>query len=100
MMNMVTSVQLHDDVALALAFYPLPVFIGGILAFEMPSLSVMLTAVSGISALTALFMAGRHWNDPTSVVRRGKYRLVLAVTIAVPQVAAWLGIMLYMLFGR
>lgn len=63
---------LYDNVALALAVYP-----------------VLLVFVTCITAPAAIYVAVRHWNSPSSVVRRTKVRHVLAILIAAAQIAGW-----------
>jgi hypothetical protein len=42
-----------------------------------------------ITAPVAIYLAIRHWNAPTSVTRSSKWRLVLALIIAIAQVVGW-----------
>lgn len=66
---------LYDSLALAVAVYPMLVW-----------------PFTAISAPIALYIAIRHWNAPTSVVPRRKWRAVLAIIIALCQIAGWAAI--------
>jgi len=66
---------LYDNIALALAVYPVASVIG-----------IYFTI---ITAPIALYISIRHWNTPTSVVRLGKIRHVLAVLLSVLELAGW-----------
>jgi hypothetical protein len=63
---------LYDDIALALAVWPM----------------ILMCTLSFITAPAALFIAIRHWNAPNSVVRRGKARYILAIVLAALQLTA------------
>jgi hypothetical protein len=63
---------LHDNIALALAFYPLLVWCTTI-----------------FTAPAALFVAIRHWNSPRSIVHRTKIRFVIAIIVAGLEIAGW-----------
>ena len=76
---------LYDDLALSLAIVPL--------------ITVYLTLVT---APIALFVAIRHWKDPTSIIPRGKLRFILAIVLALLQLVGWvvlIGIMIKALSG-
>ncbi len=70
---------LHDSIALALATLPL--------------LTVWLSL---LGAPIALFVAIRYWKTPGSIVRRNKIRSVLAILLAVGQLAGWVWLIVYM----
>ena len=63
---------LYDSVALSLALYPLVIFYFTI-----------------ITAPMALFVAIRYWKSPLSLVRRSRYRFVIAMIVALLQIAGW-----------
>jgi len=63
---------LYDSMALALAVYPLLIFYFTI-----------------ITAPAALFVAIRHWNSPSSIIPRTKIRFVVAIVIALVELAGW-----------
>jgi hypothetical protein len=63
---------LHDNIALALAVYPLLIFY-----------------LTIFTAPVALFIAIRRWNSPRSIVHRTKIRYVLAIVIAGLELACW-----------
>lgn len=64
---------LYDSIAIRVALYPL-----------------ILWPFTLISALIAFYLALRHWNTPTSIVRRTKVRFVLAIFLSSLQILAWL----------
>ncbi len=72
---------LHDNIALALAIYPLVIFF-----------------VTCITAPAAIYVAVRHWNSASSVIPRTKVRHVLAIAIAALQIAGW-GVVLHRLLA-
>ena len=74
---------LYDNIALALALYPL-------LLFVYPS---------AIGAPMSLFVAIRRWNAPRSIVHPTRTLLVLAIILASLQIAGW-AVGLYFLTTR
>ncbi len=67
---------LYDDVALALAAYPLVIpFVGWI--------------CSPLTAPACLYVAFRYWRAPMGVVRRSRWRFVLAILLAVLTLLGW-----------
>lgn len=76
---------LYDDMALAIAALP----------FIIP----FLIYFSFILAPAALFIAVRHWNSPSSIIPRTKFRMVMAVMIALMEIAGWV-LIIYFLFSR
>lgn len=62
----------YDGIALSLVVYPMLIFY-----FTL------------ITAPMALFIAIRHWNSPRSLVSPGKIRFVIAIIIALLQLAGW-----------
>jgi len=73
---------LYDSIALSLSIIPLLIFY-----------------VTFITAPIALYLAIRYWNKPTSVLHRGKWRLILAISLAGLQIIGW-GAGLYFLLSR
>jgi hypothetical protein len=66
---------LYDSLALAVALFPM--------IFVYPTI---------ITAPIVLYIAIRRWNAPSSVVPRSRWRMVLAVIIALLQIAGWVAI--------
>jgi len=83
----ITSLERHrtlyDSAALGLALFPLVTF-----WFTL------------VTAPMALYIAIRHWNAPTSVVGRGKGRLVAAIILSGLQVLCWAVIIAYSVSSR
>jgi len=69
----------YDSIALALAIYPILMF--------------FLTIVT---APVTLYVAIRYWNAPQSIVRRSRVRFVLAIVIALAQIAGWTALIISM----
>jgi hypothetical protein len=63
---------LYDSVALYLAFLPLFFFF-----------------ITPITAPAAVYVALRYWRTPISVLPRVRFRFVLALLIAIAQIAGW-----------
>jgi len=66
---------LYDSIALSLAIYPLLIFY-----FTL------------ITAPATLFIAIRFWKSPISLVRRSKIRFVVAIILALLQIAGWIAL--------
>jgi hypothetical protein len=64
---------LHDNIALALAFYPLIVW-----------------CMTIFTAPAAVYLSIRHWNSPRSIVHRTKIRFVLAIIVAGLEIIGWI----------
>jgi hypothetical protein len=62
----------YDSIALAVALLPMLIFYFTI-----------------ITAPLTLFIAIRYWNAPRSIVRRTRFRFILAILIALLQIAGW-----------
>ncbi len=75
--------MLYDATALRLAFYPILIF-----WFTL------------VTAPVALYLAIRHWNSPTSIVRRTRIRFVLAITLSSLQILAWIFVIAYFVSRR
>ena len=71
---------LYDSIALSLAVYPMLIFY-----FTL------------ITAPAALFVAIRYWNAPRSIVHRTRLRYIVAIVIALLQMAGW-GLILFFIF--
>jgi hypothetical protein len=65
--------MLYDNLALALALFPLLIFYFTI-----------------VTAPMALFLAVRHWNAPSSLIPRSKIRFVLAIALSCLQIVGWI----------
>jgi len=63
----------YDSIALALAIYPM-----------------FMWFVTCLTAPATIFLAIRYWNKTTSVIPRSKFRYVLAISIALLQMAGWI----------
>ncbi len=63
---------LYDSIALSLSILPL--------------LAYCLTIVT---APIAIYMVFRYWNAPTSILHRGKWRMVVALFLSAAQVVGW-----------
>ena len=70
--NLENQRTLYDSIALSLAVYPLLIFY-----FTL------------ITAPVALFVALRYWKAPRSIVRRTKIRYVVAIVLALTEIAGW-----------
>lgn len=75
---------LYDSIALALAVLPVVLF--------------PLIYFTVITAPMALFLAIRHWNTPTSIVRRTKARHVLAIAFSAAEIAGWVTVFVILAF--
>jgi hypothetical protein len=73
---------LYDGVALALAVYPVVLILGIYFTF--------------LTAPMALYVAIRYWNAPRSIVGRTRIRSVMAVGLALMELAGW-GLLIYYL---
>lgn len=72
---------LYDNIALALAVYPLLMF--------------WLTI---LTAPLAIFVAVRYWKSPSSILPRTKIRYILAIVLAIMQIAGWIWLMGFIIF--
>jgi hypothetical protein len=63
---------LYDSTALRVALFPM--------------VTIWFTLVT---APLALYLAIRHWNSPTSIVRRTRIRFILAIGLSSLQIFAW-----------
>jgi hypothetical protein len=80
--NLQNSRTLYDTIALWLTIFPILVFY-----------------LTFITAPMALFIAIKHWNTPTSIVRNNKAGYILAIVLASLQILGWI-IALWMIFTR
>jgi hypothetical protein len=62
-----------------------------------PMITVWFTAVT---APAALYLAIRHWNSPTSLVRRTRVRFILAIVLSGFQILAWVTWIAYLVSRR
>jgi hypothetical protein len=70
--QLVTHRTLHDSLALSLALLPLLFF-----------------PVTVFTAPIAIYIAIRHWKKPGSILPRNRIRYVMAIIIALAQIAGW-----------
>src|SRR6185503_2891594 len=63
---------LYDSIAMSLSILPLLIFY-----------------LTFITAPIAIYLAIRYWNAPTSILHRGKWRMVFTVLFAGMQIAGW-----------
>ena len=68
---------LYDNIALALALYPLLCFF-----------------ITPLTSVIAIVIAVRYWNAPGSLIPRGRGRFIVALVLSVLQLLAWLGILI------
>ena len=59
------------------------------LALQTAVLPLLLWPTTIIGGPVALYIAVRYWNAPSSVIPRTKWRAVLAIVIALVQIAGW-----------
>ena len=52
------------------------------------------------TAPATVYVVVRHWNSPSSVITRSKVRFVIALVIALVQIAAWIALFYYLVFNR
>jgi hypothetical protein len=82
--NLENERTLYDAIALSLAVLPLLIFYFTI-----------------ITAPMALYFAIRYWKAPLSLVRRSRYRFVLAIGFASLEIVGWVvGIYAYLNYAR
>jgi len=74
---------LYDNIAVSLALYPIIIFV--------------IFYVSILTAPIALFVAIRYWNAPSSIIRRSKFRFILAIAIATLQLIGWAAVFYFVL---
>ena len=73
---------LYDSIALSLSILPLIIFY-----FTL------------FTAPITIYIAIRYWNAPTSILHRGKWRMVLAIVLASSQILGW-SVLGYFLISR
>jgi hypothetical protein len=74
---------LYDNVALGMALLP-----------------IIAWPLTIVTAPAALFMSFFFWKWPSSIIRRGKLRLVLAMIFSVLEMAAWIIVLALMWYGK
>ncbi len=70
--QLVTRRTLYDSLALSLAILPMLFF-----------------PLTVVSAPVAIYIALRYWKNPGSILPRSRFRFVLAIIIALAQIAGW-----------
>ncbi|HZV33998.1 MAG TPA: hypothetical protein VFB72_05430 [Verrucomicrobiae bacterium] len=82
MQNLENHRTLYDSLALTLAI--------------VPTLLVFGACFTIFTSPLAIYLAIRHWNTPTSIVRRTKARHVLAIVFGVTTLAGWIAYVVFM----
>lgn len=82
MKNLENRRVLYDDVALSIAILPMIIFY-----------------FTFITAPISLFVAIRHWNSPSSIIPRTRFRAVLAMVISTLQIIGW-GVLVYIIVRK
>ena len=77
--NLQNHRTLYDNLALALAIFPLLIFYFTI-----------------VTAPMALYLAIRHWNTPSSIIPRSKIRFIMAIAVASLEILAWVAGIYYL----
>jgi hypothetical protein len=78
-----SSRPLYDNRALMLAILPMP-----------------LVAVTILTAPATLYAVFRYWRAPSSILPRTQIRFVIAAALATLQIAAWIWMVLYLIYRR
>jgi hypothetical protein len=73
---------LYDKIALALALYPMLLFY-----------------LTFFTAPMAIFVAIRYWKAPSSILPRTRVRFVIALVLAVFQIAGWIALFTFLIRG-
>ena len=73
-----TKRMVYDGLALALVVYPVVI--------------VPIIWATIVTAPIALYIVIRRWNTPSSVVRRSRWRMVLAAILAVLEIGIWVAV--------
>lgn len=74
--NLETHRVLYDQISLSMAIAP-----------------ILLWPVTCLTAPMTIYMAIRYWNAPTSLLPRTKYRFILAILIALLEIALWIWVL-------
>jgi hypothetical protein len=77
------SRKLYDNLALMLAIFP-----------------ALLVWPTIITAPVTLYLCARYWRAPSSIVPRTKARFYFAIVLAVLQIAAWIWLVLFLIYRR
>jgi hypothetical protein len=78
-----TGRPLYDNMALSLAILP-----------------ILLVWPTIFTAPMAIFMSLRYWRAPSSILPRTRIRFVIAMTLALIQIIAWVWLFLYAIYRR
>ncbi len=78
-----TERTLYDRIALSLAVYPLLLFY-----------------LTVITAPIAIFVSIRYWKAPGSLVRRTRSGFVVAIVLALVQIAGWIALAIFLFTFR
>jgi len=74
---------LYDSIALSLTILPLIFYY-----------------LTFMTAPVAIYVAIRYWNAPQSIVRRSKIRFIMAILIALLEIAGWAALFVFIFSGK
>ena len=60
------------------------------IALMVAAVPILFYFITLFTAPLAIYLTVRHWNTPSSIIRRTKIRFILAFTLAGLQIAAWI----------
>jgi ribosomal protein S27E len=75
---------LYDSMALALVIVPMVTLVGAYVSF--------------ITAPIAIFLAIRHWRSPMGLMRRSRFRFIIAIALALLQLAGWIALVITLFY--
>ncbi len=81
--NLQNRRTLYDNLALALAVFPLLIFYFTI-----------------VTAPMAIYIAIRHWNTPSSIIPRTKIRYIIALALASLEIVGWVVLIYFLIWGN
>ncbi len=77
------SRPLHDNIALVLSIFP-----------------VLMIWPTLVTAPMTLYLTARYWRTPSSILGRTKIRFIIAGTLAILEIAAWVWLLLYITYRK
>jgi hypothetical protein len=80
--NLQNERTLYDSIALGLAVYPMVFPLGWYFLF--------------LTAPMTFYVALRHWKAPLGLVRRSRWRFILAMILAGLQIVGWIALVYYL----